>query len=37
DRVVTVRAEISRLRKHLGGLIAANPYRFADGVRVEVR
>lgn len=36
DRTITVRAEISRLRKHLGGLLAANPYRFADGVDVRV-
>lgn len=36
DRTVTVRAEISRLRKHLGGMLAANPYRFADGVTVRV-
>lgn len=36
DRNVTVRAEISRLRKHLGALLAANPYRFADGVTVRV-
>ncbi|MFT4125930.1 MAG: GAF domain-containing protein [Gordonia sp. (in: high G+C Gram-positive bacteria)] len=35
DRTITVRAEISRLRKHLGGLIGANPYRFADGVEVR--
>lgn len=28
DRTVTVRAEMSRLRKHLGSLIAASPYRF---------
>lgn len=35
-RTVTVRAEISRLRKHFGGLLAAEPYRFADGVDVEV-
>ncbi len=34
-RVVTVRAEISRLRRVLSGLIAAQPYRFADGVLVE--
>lgn len=33
-RTVTVRAEISRLRKRLGGLLVANPYRFADGVQV---
>lgn len=36
DRTITVRAEMSRLRKHLGGLLAANPYRFADGVQVHV-
>ncbi|MGC4964172.1 GAF domain-containing protein [Gordonia sp. DT101] len=36
DRTVTVRAEMSRLRKHLGGLLTANPYRFADGVTVRV-
>ncbi|NKY18957.1 GAF domain-containing protein [Tsukamurella spumae] len=36
SRVVTVRAEISRLRRVLSGLIAAQPYRFADGVTVEV-
>ncbi|CAM3930005.1 helix-turn-helix domain-containing protein [Tsukamurella strandjordii] len=35
SRVVTVRAEISRLRRVLSGLIAAQPYRFADGVSVE--
>ncbi|TWS22176.1 GAF domain-containing protein [Tsukamurella sputi] len=34
-RVVTVRAEISRLRRVLSGLIAAQPYRFADSVAVE--
>lgn len=33
---ITARSEMSRLRKHLGGLLAANPYRFADGVRVTV-
>ncbi|WP_431309376.1 GAF domain-containing protein [Gordonia sesuvii] len=36
DRTITVRAEMSRLRKHLGGLLAANPYRFADGVTARV-
>jgi GAF domain len=36
-RVVTVRAEMSRLRRHLVGLIAAQPYRFADGILVDVR
>jgi hypothetical protein len=35
SRVVTVRAEISRLRRTMSGLIAAQPYRFADGVTVE--
>ena len=35
DRTVTVRAEMSRLRKSLGGLLAANPYRFAAGVDVR--
>lgn len=37
DRTVTVRAEMSRLRKHLGGLIAAGPYRFVDGAEVVLR
>lgn len=36
DRTITVRAEMSRLRKHLGGVLAANPYRFADSVTVRV-
>lgn len=36
-RVVTVRAEMSRLRKQLVGLIEAQPYRFADGIEVSVR
>ncbi|EGD54866.1 helix-turn-helix domain-containing protein [Gordonia neofelifaecis] len=36
DRTVTVRAEMSRLRRRLGGLMAASPYRFADGVSVGV-
>ncbi len=36
SRVVTVRAEMSRLRRQLVGLIAAQPYRFADGVAVDV-
>ena len=37
SRVVTVRAELSRLRKHFAGLLAAQPYRFASGVDVSVR
>ncbi|MCX2964041.1 helix-turn-helix domain-containing protein [Gordonia aquimaris] len=36
DRTITVRAEMSRLRKHLGGLLAANPYRFVAGVSARV-
>ncbi|GAY14706.1 GAF domain-containing protein [Mycobacterium sp. shizuoka-1] len=36
-RVVTVRAELSRLRKQFAGLLAAQPYRFAGGVDVIVR
>ncbi|GEE01680.1 hypothetical protein nbrc107696_21260 [Gordonia spumicola] len=35
-RTVTVRAEMSRLRKALGGLLATGPYRFAPGVDVRV-
>ncbi|MGC4932444.1 GAF domain-containing protein [Gordonia sp. DT30] len=35
DRTITVRAEISRLRKRFGGLLGANPYRFAGGVEVS--
>jgi hypothetical protein len=33
---VTVRAEISRLRRHLGALIATSPYRIADDVQLTV-
>ncbi|BBB00841.1 putative regulatory protein [Actinacidiphila reveromycinica] len=36
SRAVTVRAEMSRLRRTLGGVLAHRPYRFADGVGVEV-
>lgn len=36
SRVVTVRAEVSRLRKQFGGLLAAQPYRFAAPVDFEV-
>lgn len=32
SRRITARSEMSRLRKHLGGLLAANPYRFAGHV-----
>ncbi|MEV4702065.1 hypothetical protein [Actinoplanes sp. NPDC049316] len=36
DHVVTVRAEISRLRRAIGALVATNPYRLADGVALEM-
>ncbi|MFF9210149.1 MULTISPECIES: GAF domain-containing protein [unclassified Streptomyces] len=35
-RTVTVRAEVSRLRRQLAGLLQHRPYRFADGARIEV-
>jgi hypothetical protein len=34
--VVTVRAEVSRLRRVVGALVATTPYRLADGVRIEL-
>jgi hypothetical protein len=37
SRVVTVRAEMSRLRKQFTGLLAAQPYRFAGSVGLDVR
>lgn len=36
DHLVSVRAEISRLRRVVGGLIATAPYRLADGVALTV-
>ncbi|WP_433507977.1 GAF domain-containing protein [Pseudonocardia halophobica] len=36
DHLVTVRAEMSRLRRGLGGLLLARPYRIADEVEVHV-
>jgi hypothetical protein len=36
EHCVTVRAEVSRLRRVIGGLVATNPYRLADGVRLSV-
>jgi len=36
DHVVTVRAEASRLRRHLVGLLLHRPYRFAEWVDVRV-
>ena len=35
DHAVTVRAEASRLRRHLGGVLLQRPYRFADWVDVH--
>lgn len=35
ERTVTVRAELSRLRRQLGGLLARRPYRFADDIEVR--
>lgn len=36
SRTVTVRAELSRLRRNLAGVLAHRPYRFADGVEVRL-
>ena len=36
SKAVTVRAELSRLRKQFAGLIAAQPYRLASTVDLEV-
>ena len=33
---MTVRAEVSRLRRVLGALVATKPYRLADGVTLSV-
>jgi hypothetical protein len=35
-RTVTVRAEMSRVRRYLGGLLEHRPYRFAEDVEVEL-
>nr|WP_269856662.1 GAF domain-containing protein [Streptomyces sp. RPT161] len=35
-REVTVRAELSRLRRNLAGVLAHRPYRFADEIAVEL-
>jgi hypothetical protein len=37
SRVVTVRAELSRMRKQYVGLLAAQPYRIAASVDIEVQ
>ncbi|CAL9358160.1 hypothetical protein SUDANB121_00618 [Nocardiopsis dassonvillei] len=34
--VVTVRAELSRLRRHLGGIVESRPYRFSEDVVVRL-
>jgi hypothetical protein len=34
--LVTVRAEVSRLRRVVGALVATHPYRLADGVDLQV-
>ena len=36
DHVVTVRAEVSRLRRTLGALVSSTPYRLAPGVTIDV-
>jgi hypothetical protein len=36
EHCVTVRAEVSRLRRVIGGLVSTHPYRLADGVRLSV-
>lgn len=36
SRVVTVRAEMSRLRKQFAGLVQGRPYRFPESAAVEV-
>ena len=36
EHAVAVRAEMSRLRKHLGGVLCQRPYRFADWAQVRV-
>ncbi len=35
-RTVTVRAEMSRVRRYLGGLLSHRPYRFCEDAEVEV-
>lgn len=36
EHCVTVRAEVSRLRRGIGALVTTNPYRLADGVALTV-
>nr|WP_296763619.1 GAF domain-containing protein [Rhodococcus sp. (in: high G+C Gram-positive bacteria)] len=35
-RAITVRAEMSRLRKHLSGIVLTQPYRFDESATVEL-
>jgi hypothetical protein len=35
-RTVTVRAEMSRVRRYLGGFLEHQPYRFCEDAEVEV-
>ncbi|WP_245573227.1 hypothetical protein [Amycolatopsis benzoatilytica] len=37
EHLVTVRAEVSRLRRLLGAIVDTRPYRLAEGVRMTVR
>ena len=36
DHLVTVRAEVSRLRRSIGALLSTQPYRWADGVSASL-
>jgi len=36
QHAVTVRAEVSRLRRAVGALVETNPYRLADDVELAV-
>lgn len=36
SRVITVRAEMSRLRRQLAGVVVGNPYRFLDDADVQL-
>ncbi|HEV7961951.1 MAG TPA: hypothetical protein VGP57_05365, partial [Actinoplanes sp.] len=36
EHLVTVRAEVSRLRRLLGAIVDNRPYRLAEGVRLTV-
>jgi hypothetical protein len=36
EHLVTVRAEVSRLRRAIGAVVATHPYRLADGVEMAI-